>query len=219
MKIISKYKDYYDYLMGIYGIDEKLVLDRRNFDHRDFYDTPISLQVYICGMAYQGYYDGEKFYYGEGLYKVGQDYDEWVKKNRTGWWLKYHRPNKIKQVVIKKPKNYQGLISGGGSDYIRGSGSDYLHFAVEPYIDIGKLNEKRDCPIVVEVYGDRFDFHPLNKIGFGSVIDPHVIFNSLSNWLSKKITEKEVIKDSRTEHQRIESRGFDKKRSFRPKMK
>jgi hypothetical protein len=27
MKIISKIKDYYDYLQGIYGIDEKLVLD------------------------------------------------------------------------------------------------------------------------------------------------------------------------------------------------
>ena len=27
MKIISKYKDYYDYLQGIYGVDEKLILD------------------------------------------------------------------------------------------------------------------------------------------------------------------------------------------------
>jgi len=29
MKIISKHKDYYDYLTGVYGIDEKMVYDRR----------------------------------------------------------------------------------------------------------------------------------------------------------------------------------------------
>lgn len=32
MKIISQYKDYYDYLIGFYGIDEKIVLDRRKFN-------------------------------------------------------------------------------------------------------------------------------------------------------------------------------------------
>ena len=30
MKIISKFKDFYDYLTGVYGVDPKLVLDRRN---------------------------------------------------------------------------------------------------------------------------------------------------------------------------------------------
>ena len=29
MKIIDKKKDYYDYLSGIYGIDDKVVYDRR----------------------------------------------------------------------------------------------------------------------------------------------------------------------------------------------
>jgi hypothetical protein len=32
MKIISKIKDYYDYLSGIYGIDEQIVYDRRKFE-------------------------------------------------------------------------------------------------------------------------------------------------------------------------------------------
>lgn len=36
MKIISKYKDFYDYLVGIYGEDEKLVYDRR----LNFYQNP-----------------------------------------------------------------------------------------------------------------------------------------------------------------------------------
>jgi len=29
MKILGKYKDYYDYLQGIYDVDPLLVLDRR----------------------------------------------------------------------------------------------------------------------------------------------------------------------------------------------
>ena len=35
MKIISKYKDYYDYLSGIYGEDPLKVLDRREVDPSD----------------------------------------------------------------------------------------------------------------------------------------------------------------------------------------
>lgn len=55
MKIISKYKDYYDYLQGIYGIDNKIVLDRTKgrviypatFD--DYYSKSI---ISICGLTY-----------------------------------------------------------------------------------------------------------------------------------------------------------------------
>ena len=35
MKIISKFKDYYDYLQGVYGVDDKLIIDRTKY-------TPLS---------------------------------------------------------------------------------------------------------------------------------------------------------------------------------
>lgn len=35
MKIISKHKDYYDYMCHIHGVDNKLVLDRRDSDYTD----------------------------------------------------------------------------------------------------------------------------------------------------------------------------------------
>ena len=38
MKIISKYKDYYDYLTGIYGVDDKIVLDRRGWEGKKVSD-------------------------------------------------------------------------------------------------------------------------------------------------------------------------------------
>lgn len=37
MKIIDNKKDYYDYLMGVYGIDEKIVYDRRGSITKDYY--------------------------------------------------------------------------------------------------------------------------------------------------------------------------------------
>ena len=42
MKILTsrKNKDYYDYLSGIYGIDEKVVYDRRQFTVLKSLDTP-----------------------------------------------------------------------------------------------------------------------------------------------------------------------------------
>lgn len=39
MKIIDNRKDIYDYLVGIYGIDEKIILDRRNYKNYDSEST------------------------------------------------------------------------------------------------------------------------------------------------------------------------------------
>ena len=41
----------------------------------------------------------------------------------------------------------------------------------------------------------------------------------LSSWLSQKITEAENIVDNRDDIQKLESKGFNKKCSFRPNMK
>ena len=54
MKIISKYKDYYDYLQGIYGIDNNLILDRIKFSPISYeYDNTI-ITLYICDYKIQG---------------------------------------------------------------------------------------------------------------------------------------------------------------------
>ena len=58
MKIISKYKDYYDYLSGVWGIDPLIVLDRTSYDHlvplnRGFGNE--EYQFFICGKMISGY--------------------------------------------------------------------------------------------------------------------------------------------------------------------
>lgn len=50
MKIISKYKDYYDYLVGIYGEDPLKILDRRKFQKHVYIKD--NLFLYFCGQYY-----------------------------------------------------------------------------------------------------------------------------------------------------------------------
>lgn len=63
MKILSKYKDYYDYLQGIKGMDEKLILDRTKgtvLSPSSFAEAPTDRWIpysdhyplIICGIRY-----------------------------------------------------------------------------------------------------------------------------------------------------------------------
>lgn len=51
MRILSKYKDYYDYLQGIYGIDEKKILDRTSYKPLGW--QPETFEIVFCGIGYR----------------------------------------------------------------------------------------------------------------------------------------------------------------------
>jgi len=75
MKIISKYKDYYDYLVGQRGIDNKIVLDRREGIVLKGYDISKSslVLVHICGITYTGYTNSRGItYWAKNLSKCGK---------------------------------------------------------------------------------------------------------------------------------------------------
>lgn len=76
MRIISKFKDYYDYLQGIYGVDEKLILDRTDFQHLSY--TPSNNQIstfYIGEYKVQGVWINGKIHYGS-------DVEQFANQNR-----------------------------------------------------------------------------------------------------------------------------------------
>jgi hypothetical protein len=79
MKILSKYKDYYDYLTGIYGEDPLIILDRRSYKkidleykgwkHRLFNVPQIYTFSLIIGNFYiEGIKYGDSFYYGSWIH-------------------------------------------------------------------------------------------------------------------------------------------------------
>ena len=123
MKIISKFKDYYDYLSGIYGVDPKLVLDRTKGKVPSYANTPEHIILYICGIRVEGYYDGENFYYGENLLLVGE-------KLSKNYWL--FKDDRVPHVHIKKPRTHFGLT-----------------IKMEPIEDKFKFNKKLNCPIIL----------------------------------------------------------------------
>lgn len=53
MKIIAKYKDYYDFLQGKYGVDPKVVYDRRN-GTAPYREEGTVFLIHFCGFEYYG---------------------------------------------------------------------------------------------------------------------------------------------------------------------
>ena len=104
MKIISKYKDYYDFLSGIYGIDEKIVLDRTVYNNSPIigfsssYDKRIVL--YIAGYIVEGVCINDKLYYGEELKQF-----EITKSERRRIWLSKHEKRDYDKSITVRCNN------------------------------------------------------------------------------------------------------------------
>lgn len=71
MKIISKFKDYYDHIQGLYGVDEKIVYDRTEIkystpSHIQFPSTEVKYFILaICDIFYIVYYFNGVYYFGD----------------------------------------------------------------------------------------------------------------------------------------------------------
>lgn len=196
MKIISKIKDYYDYLSGVWGVDEKIILNRRG----EFVpSTPKDLSVLtfiIGGNLIQIYFDGISYYSGEELKQFDQS-------------TKYRRKIGYFAVPI-------GYINGRQnnvyiSDNIK-SGFDYL-------------NEKYESPIIYrddswhynDVLEKDFSAFPiLSSTPITKIVDAVDIYRMISEYLSRQLDKKLEAVPNLTDVQKLENRGFDKLSSFRP---
>jgi len=193
MKIISKYKDYYDYLVGKYGEDPLIVLDRRDSENPKFSSDDIKLiDLYIGGKNIQGIYIHDQFYYGENIEPFS------VKNPR------YHLFYNDRDVYRVRDK-YFGYIN------------------VRCKITDTDINEKLGVPILMRkeyLYTNKIDiknyykFPILKNLNLASFIEPDEMWLLLSNFLSKK----DLIIDNRTNNEKIIDAGFDLKESFRGKQ-
>ena len=196
MKIISKYKDYYDYLSGIYGIDEKIVLDRTNSKNSPNVEfcTRYSerMDLYIAGYIIEGLYIDGKFYYGDDLKQF-----EITKNERRNRWLSTHEKRDYKKSIT-----------------IRCNGDDFWIYT-EPVKDMNNTNIKYKCPII---FGNsdykRIMFPILENFGLSKFIKPEVIYGWLYEYLSNRISDTETSVELDNKN-KILSKGFDLKTSFR----
>ena len=254
MKIISKFKDFYDYKVTKYGVDEKLVYTRKTYcEYSCSYDifNRISEKEFNKNLKdnvnllkennfHKILFIGEKlihlFFTENKLYthfdiKYKEDLSKYYS---SGWW--YYKEKNIysnfvnhKEITFNDDKKYiinttfkydwLELLSYNRRRFLSNKNIDKNDiFLNEPMIlieYIGRLNSKKGWINGTPIY--KFTYNPyLSKLGM--YIDEDFVWQSLVEFLSNKRSEKEISTEVSNDN-KILSKGFDLKTSFRPNMK
>jgi hypothetical protein len=196
MKIISKHKDYYDYLQGIYGIDEKLTYDRRTntlvkYEKENPTINGYSLHTYeftITNSLYMIYSYKDKFYH---------TVDELMELNRL-----LVKDDKTPIVSSWRWRN------GVKRDYER-------HW--ERYNHPTNINKKERQPVLVKVKhynDDSWCIPDLSTFDWPKRIPAEEMYQKVSAFMGW-LVDNPPIPDNMTNKEKINSHGFDMKKSFR----
>lgn len=195
MKIISKYKDYYDYLKGIYGEDPKLILDRRDFSYFTDSGFDYIVTMAVCDKLIQGLYCAK-----EKRMIWGKELDNYMEPVDDSGWI----------------KGYTHRMIGRENKW-----TDYQNRYLINTIRDCNLNTEYDCPILIVDRRNKINtrFSRLSDMDFHKVYTAEQLWILLSEWLGRRITDKEPTVPIGDDSIRIQSHGFDLKTSFRPKIK
>lgn len=214
MKIISKFKDYYDYLSHIYGQDSKITWERHLEDYIP-YDTPNILKKGEVDLS--GVDDHTMKYEFCWVIVCGKRFlffrkSEYPKEN----WTAYKNSEEVKEYLSlaggKNPRRKWSYFTKKQPEYFMGEFSQKnLDFCV-----------KHKSPVIV-VYGYRFttDSPILGDIpNFVSLYPAEQIYQDISYFLLNQVNgspdiDPPVVLDDKF---KIDYHGFDKY-SFRPKMR
>ncbi|QQB73242.1 hypothetical protein I6H56_07910 [Fusobacterium canifelinum] len=250
MKIISKFRDFYDYKVAKYGVDEKLVYNRKTY--YDYYkilhiniltdeNRRVSVEdfnnnlkenikyfkhnnhnkVLIVGEKIVHLFFTEKRVYTHFDIKNPEKIADHIYK----YWAYY---TDTKEIIFNDGKKFEFFIAFNNiwNDLFSYNRKRFLS-----YMEISKddilFNESM---ILIEYLGKadrktaRFDnsiykfiYNP-NLSQMGIYFDEDFIWQSLVEFLSNKRSEKEISPEVSNDN-KILSKGFDLKTSFRPNMK
>ena len=244
MKIISKFKDFYDYKVTKYGVDEKLVYTRKtyceyfqgffrdiNIDYRiseeDFNknlkeNTKITDEKNIHKILFIGEKLIHLFFTENGVYthldiKNNEDLRKFTdfeyRKEIT------FKDGKKFNIYTRFKDDWEYLLSYDRKKLINLNIDKDDIILNEPILlieYIGKCNnEKAKRYYSPSLY--KFIYNP-NLSQMGVYINADFVWQSLVEFLSNKRSEKEISPEVSNVN-KILSKGFDLKTSFRPNMK
>lgn len=215
MLILGKIKDYYDYIIGIYGVDNNIIYDRRKCT---LLDKIPSLEYFTNN-------------------KLSVDS---VKTLQNNWVLLDNGKHNFEKTMCGKFYYY---ILEIGYCHIYFQVERYLNENDKVIIEPTLLQIKKDCDkissfpmAIIPLYGfgthkhrdvswlkpskgqiDNFPNPILSSSYISGFIDADFVYNELYNYFIS--TKEKNIKDNRNDIQKLESHGFDKKISFRGKNK
>ena len=217
MKIISKFKDYYDYKVAEYGTDENLVYDRRNgtiVDRQRISPEESNLALYST--LYVGSEVVHLFITQNKIYTHFDLVDIERKKRKyyffDGYCLKFRDGKQYEY----KSNLWLGYFSDT-ADFIRENNG--FHIREETHLSWEELS-KIPLLLITSDYrmkNQKVYINP-NLQELGIYIDPDFVWQHIVQYLSDLKTQAEQSPELPNEL-KIDSKGFDKKRSFRPKMK
>lgn len=197
MKIIGKVKDYYDFLQGVYGTDERLVLDRTDYTPtKPYFSNYEVVRFCICDLVIEGMYFGGKVLYGSELESISLP----DVKYRDGRFYSILNEYKREIKILKVPTKHKDLEL-----------RPVFYKNITEYIS---PNDKYNCPILIKEYGlgDSYVKFPiLSDYQFHKVFTAHEIWIMLTEWLGRT----KEIPNNQTNQEKILSNGFDLKTSFR----
>lgn len=209
MKILDKYKDYYDFYQNIY-IDNSLVFDRRG-------SIKLGDSYFLSNLPiYNDTRRNDLFAWNKQAFFILQvGYSNWVFKavatksevSPTG--SKYNTDYKIE--LIESWKDYNHLNSmrfGLAKTTVFTQEHGYIKDMLKHYSDEIYLIKLGNYEIKSQIDNPIFEG---SKIP--SVLDAWELYQAIEEYFSSLKSEK--IVDNQTDLEKIESHGFDKKESFR----
>lgn len=210
MKILNAgKKDYYDYLSGIYGIDEDIVYDRR--DGYVFRSLNTGEEYFLKEKMYQDkpkqevrgmHYENDKYVFG--TYYRGLDYRIVIEVGFTQYLYHIERfldENDNVELNIRliwkkfvKEKKSKAPISVIPVEYYQ------FYREKEPKIQKYRMDMEIQNPI-------------FEKTWVPSFIPADEMYNNVYDYLIA--IREPVVVDNRNDVQKLESKGFDRTTSFR----
>lgn len=243
MRIIDNKRDFYDYMQGVFGVDDTIVFDRSD----SFILTKESIcnSLSIFGDSFAAHKDPIKFM----LLQVG--YTFWMfTLVITDYSSGNGRPSNYSVELVRTWKNYSAprvlisfthiAFSGGVTTSIRTYKKNSGHL-----YDVKKI-EKRSNDLVAAVnqkeyrvicdlshqrvdtgcrkdmdYDKRFVTRTIPLFissGFADKIDPLAMYTSLEEYFTSSIQDMERTESiGLTDREKVENHGFNPKTSFRGK--
>ena len=241
MKIISKFKDFYDYKVTKYGVDEKLVYTRVT---KNFRNSPRLFSINKTQPDYNNkiLFVGDKivliFKTEEKLYTQFDLEDiELLKAKNSNVRVKnfsYYMKDSEITFLDGNTIFVNSFINIDLYDLLKMNRKTFYNFFIKnkkDFFDIDEENNFFNEPIVLIEFLENVTDHDnrrstsvykktynLNLSQMGIYIDEDFIWQSLVEFLSNKRSEKEISPEVSNEN-KILSKGFDLKTSFRPNMK
>ena len=188
MILLRKRTDYYDYLIGIYGRDEKKVYDRKlDLTSDEIYFEDVSkwrntniFDLYVCNRMYR------------------------VEQVKKGVW-ELHKFHKVNTDYAGQRRHYRESQVSGLNDFEYYIPRPSRMMSDSPICIKGTFHRQNNLEGLTPI---------LSTFGIPSVLDAVELYSEVDMYISNRMTLNEV-RSEQSDENKLLSKGFDDKISFR----